>query len=77
MVMKIKKQKWSQPQLVVLATLPGVLATFLYDLFKAWLTPIMLEGRALKSSEAMATVNPVIAGSLNRGARVLPRYSCR
>jgi len=50
---------------VALGILLGVLATAIYDLSKAWLTPLMLEGRALEYREAMSTLIPVIAAGFS------------
>jgi len=49
----------------VLGLLLGLVAQGIYDLFKAWLTPILLEGRPLKYEEAMATLIPAIAAGLS------------
>jgi len=58
----VRRERLSQLQLVALGTLLGILATALYDFFKAWITPFLLEGRTLEYSDVLRTFIPVFAG---------------
>ncbi len=58
-------EKLSEHQLIVLGILLGLIAQAVYDTFKLWLTPLLLEGRHLTASESMNALIPALAGGLS------------
>jgi len=60
----MKKEELSKLQVAALGTLFGIIGGALYNVFKEWITPFMLEGRALTYSDNVRILIHVIATGL-------------